>query len=135
MVNAQSDWSYRDCQRNPLGAKVLHKALRVAGPRRSLCLFGQVFRRGYPAKRAVPSHPEVSYTEPARARQHPGKCERSTCLEEQRGGPEGGRPASHIFPPPLNLQLAWSVGGTRPCSVQSEKLVRCLFRFQNTWKR
>lgn len=99
-----------------------------------LPLWRSVQRSGYPAMGPVPSHPEVSYMDPARARQHPGKCERSTRLEEQRGGPEGGRPASHSPLPPLNLQLAWSVGGTRSCSVQSEKLVRCLFRFQNTWK-
>lgn len=103
----KSDWSYRDCQRNPLGVKVLHKALRVAGPRWSLCLFRQVFRRGYPAMRAVPSHPEVSYMEPARARQHPGKCERSTCLEEQRVDQrvEGLPPTSSLLP----STFSWSV--------------------------
>lgn len=42
----KSDWSYRDCQRNSLGAKVLHKALRVAGPHWSLCLFGEEFKGG-----------------------------------------------------------------------------------------
>lgn len=84
-----------------------------------LPLWRSVQRRGYPAMGPVPSHPEVSYMEPARARQHPGKCERSALLEEQRGGPEGGRPASHLPAPPLNLQLAWSVGGTR--HVQSNQ--------------
>lgn len=105
-----------------------------SGPCQSFCLFGEVLKGGdAPAMRPGPSHPEVSFVGPAgEAPTEQGK-EHS---KEQRVDQwvEGLTPSLSHPPTPLNLQSAWSTGGTRTGPVQSEKLVRCLFRFQNPWK-
>lgn len=61
--------------------------------------------------------------------------------KEPSGGGQGltrgrkGLPPTRLTPPqPSVLAQAHRAGVTAKCSVQLDKLVGCLFRFQNTWK-
>lgn len=133
----KSDWSCRGCQGLSQSAKVLCKALRMAEPTGPSASLEKCSKEGLPQPRGQcpPILKSAAWGLPGQHTQNV-----TGVLRGAEGWTRGWKarlpppPVSHLLPPPFNLQLAWHVGGTRPCSVQSEKLVRCLLRFQNTWE-
>jgi len=125
----------KGCQGSSQDARILSKAFSPAGLCCSLGLFGEVLQGE--AIRPKPSLSEVSCNGPARA--WPRKWKIGALCGSRGVDKQVEVPASHCLSPPLSLlssnRPAWRVAVTTTCSIQSDKLVGCLFRFQNAWKR
>lgn len=105
----RSDCSRKSCQENSQDARVLSKALRVAGLCRPLCLFGEVLKGEdtSQAMRPKPPHPEVSCSGPARAS--------PTAKEDSREGQRDRQAGGSARLPPLLVPSTLSSGRGLEC--------------------